>query len=48
MFSGKHVRLFLKDTSFKGIDAFEEYIQALQSYIHKTGGLTADSDTELE
>lgn len=46
-FKGKRPCTICKITP-KGIDAFEEYIQALQSYIHKTGGLTADSDTELE
>lgn len=55
MFFRKHLDVFGEMcTSFferyilQGVDAFEEYVQALQSYIHKTGGLTSDSDTELE
>ena len=46
-FKGKRPCTICKITP-KGIDAFEEYVQALQRYIHKTGGLTTDSDTKLE
>lgn len=46
-FKGKRPCTVCKITR-KGIDAFEEYIQALQTYIHKTGGPEPDSDTILE